>query len=208
MLERLLLNILPEPIVMRLTQGEKAIADSFSEVSVLFADLVGFATLADHLPPTELVKFLHQIFCIFDQLAQEHGVEKIKTIGDTYMVAGGIPNPRSDHAEAVVEMAMAMQREITRFQQDDGEPFQLRIGISTGPVVAGVIGMSKFSYDLWGDTVNVACLMESTGVAGRIQVSPATYESLKDKYLFEERGATLVKGKGEMITYWLTGRRD
>lgn len=101
-----------------------------------------------------------------------------------------------------------MQREITRFQQDDGEPFQLCIGISTGPVVAGVIGMSKFSYDLWGDTVNVACLMESTGVAGRIQVSPATYESLKDKYLFEERGATLVKGKGEIITYWLIGRRD
>jgi urea transport system substrate-binding protein len=123
------------------------------------------------------------------------------------MVVGGLPTPKPDHPEAIAEMALDMQQEITRFKRDNGEPMNLRIGINTGPVVAGVIGMKKFTYDLWGDTVNVASRMESQGVAGGIQVTAATYERLKDKYLFEERGATFVKGKGEMITYWLIGRK-
>ena len=123
------------------------------------------------------------------------------------MVVGGLPTLRADHAEAIAEMALAMQQEIAYFQRDDGEPFRIRIGIHTGPVVAGVIGMKKFAYDLWGDTVNVASRMESQGMPGRIQVTKATYERLKDKYSFERRGAIAVKGKGEMITYWLTGRK-
>lgn len=144
---------------------------------------------------------------LFDRLTQKHGLEKIKTIGDAYMVVGGLPTPRADHAEAVVEMALDMQQEITRFQREDGKPFGLRIGINTGSVVAGVIGTKKFAYDLWGDTVNVASRMESQGVAGGIQVTAATYELLKDKYVFEQRDVITVKGKGEMITYWLTGRK-
>ena len=144
---------------------------------------------------------------LFDHLTQKHGLEKIKTIGDAYMVVGGLPTPRPDHAEAVVEMALDMQQAITRFQRNDGEPFDLRIGINSGPVVAGVIGTKKFAYDLWGDTVNVASRMESQGVAGSIQVTTATYKLLKDKYVFEERDAIAVKGKGEMITYWLIGKK-
>jgi class 3 adenylate cyclase len=135
-------------------------------------------------------------------------LEKIKTIGDAYMVAGGLPVPRSDHAEAIAQMALDMQREIAKFQRDGRESLRLRIGINSGPVVAGVIGIKKFIYDLWGDTVNVASRMESQGVPGRIQVTATTYEYLKDKYLLEERGTTLVKGKGEMTTYWLLGRKS
>jgi len=173
----------------------------------LFADLVKFTELSAQIPPTELVELLNKIFSVFDQLTQKHGIEKIKTIGDAYMVVGGLPTARPDHAEAIAQMALDMQQEITRFKRHDGEPFQLRIGIHTGPVVAGVIGTKKFSYDLWGDTVNVASRMESQGVAGRIQVTPATKERLKDKYCFKRRGVILVKGKGEMITYWLTGKK-
>jgi class 3 adenylate cyclase len=151
---------------------------------------------------------LNAIFSTFDQLAEQHGVEKIKTLGDAYMVAGGLPVPREDHAEAIAQMALDMQREIASFQGDDGKPLCLRIGINTGPVVAGVIGIKKFIYDLWGDTVNVASRMESQGVPGCIQVTATTYECLKDKFLFEERGTTLIKGKGEMMTYWLIDTKN
>ncbi len=206
--EELLLNILPSPIAQRLKLAESTIADSFADVTVLFADLVNFTEFSAQIPPPQLVELLNKIFSKFDQLAEKHGLEKIKTIGDAYMVVGGLPTPRPDHAEAIAEMALDMQREITRFVGIDGEPFQVRIGINTGPVVAGVIGTKKFTYDLWGDTVNVASRMESHGVAGRIQVTAATYECLKDKYLFVQRGATAIKGKGEMMTYWLIGRKD
>jgi urea transport system substrate-binding protein len=205
--DQLLLNILPEPIAQRLKLGETTIADSFAEVTVLFADLVKFTELAAQISPPELVDSLNKIFSVFDQLSEKHGLEKIKTIGDAYMVVGGLPSPRPDQAEAIAEMALDMQQQITHIKRDNGEPFHLRIGIHTGPVVAGVIGTKKFSYDLWGDTVNVASRMESQGAAGGIQVTAATYERLKDKYVFERRGTTLVKGKGEMITYWLTGRK-
>jgi urea ABC transporter urea binding protein len=205
--DQLLLNILPEPIAQRLKLGETTIADSFAEVTVLFADLVKFTELAAQIPPPELVDSLNKIFSVFDQLSEKHGLEKIKTIGDAYMVVGGLPSPRPDQAEAIAEMALDMQQQITHIKRDNGEPFHLRIGIHTGPVVAGVIGTKKFSYDLWGDTVNVASRMESQGAAGGIQVTAATYERLKEKYVFERRGTTLVKGKGEMITYWLTGRK-
>ena len=205
--DQLLLNILPEPIAQRLKLGETTIADSFAEVTVLFADLVKFTEISSQIPPIELVDSLNKIFSVFDQLSEKHGLEKIKTIGDAYMVVGGLPSPRPDQAEAIAEMALDMQQQITHIKRDNGEPFHLRIGIHTGPVVAGVIGTKKFSYDLWGDTVNVASRMESQGAAGGIQVTAATYERLKEKYVFERRGTTLVKGKGEMITYWLTGRK-
>ncbi len=205
--EELLLNILPEPIAERLKFWESTIADSFAAVTVLFADLVNFTEFSAEMPPPKLVALLNKIFSKFDQLADKHGLEKIKTIGDAYMVVGGLPTPCDDHAEAIAQMALDMQQEITNFKRDNGEPFSLRIGIHTGPVVAGVIGMKKFAYDLWGDTVNVASRMESQGMAGKIQVTAAIYEQLQDKYVFEKREAIQVKGKGEMITYWLKGNK-
>jgi PAS domain S-box-containing protein len=203
--EQLLLNILPEPIAQRLKLAESNIADSFAEVTVLFADLVNFTELSAQIPATELVSFLNKIFSAFDQLAEKHGLEKIKTIGDAYMVVGGLPTPRADHAQAIAEMALEMQEAIAQLQNNNGKPFRLRIGINTGPVVAGVIGMKKFIYDLWGDTVNVASRMESQGLPGGIQVTQTTYELLEDKYIFQSRGAIAVKGKGEMTTYLLIG---
>ncbi|PSB31731.1 adenylate/guanylate cyclase with GAF sensor(s) [filamentous cyanobacterium Phorm 46] len=201
--EKLLLNILPKPIAERLKAQQTTIADSFAEVSVLFADIVGFTELSARMSPTELVKRLNVIFSHFDQLAEKYGVEKIKTIGDAYMVVGGLPTPINNHAEAIAQMALGMQAKIAKLSADTGEKLAIRIGINSGPVVAGVIGVSKFTYDLWGDTVNVAARMEATGFAGRIQVTDVTYELLKDKYLFERRGVIPVKGKGNMMTYWL-----
>jgi PAS domain S-box-containing protein len=206
--ERLLLNILPKAIADQLKQYQGSLAEQFDEATILFADIVGFTPLSAKMPPIQLVNLLNQIFSTFDQLAEQHGIEKIKTLGDAYMVAGGLPMVRPDHAEAVAEMALDMQREITRFHQADGEPFRLRIGINTGSVVAGVIGIRKFIYDLWGDAVNVASRMESQGIAGGIQVTASTYERLKDKYWLEKRGEITIKGKGKMMTYWLTGRKD
>ena len=205
--DRLLLNILPEAIADRLKQDEHTIADSFEEVTVLFADIVSFTQLSSHISPHELVKQLNEIFSTFDRLAQRLGLEKIKTIGDAYMVVGGLPTARADHAEAIAQMALDMQQEIARFKRDDGEPFHIRIGISSGPVVAGVIGLNKFIYDLWGDTVNTASRMESQGIPGCIQVTSATYERLRHKFRLEKRGIIEVKGKGEMITYFLKGRK-
>ncbi|MDQ2097992.1 MAG: adenylate/guanylate cyclase domain-containing protein [Tychonema bourrellyi B0820] len=205
--DHLLLNILPAAIVENLKKGERTAAERFDSATVLFADIVDFTSLAARISPLELVNFLNQIFSTFDQLTEKHGLEKIKTNGDAYMVAGGLPVARADHVEAIANMALDMQAAIAHFQTDTGEPFQIRIGIHTGPVVAGVIGTKKFSYDLWGDTVNVASRMESQGLPGYIQVTTAIYEELKDRYVFEERGAIEVKGKGEMIAYWLKAKK-
>lgn len=203
--ELLLLNILPGPIAARLKLQESIIADSFDEVTVLFADIVNFTELSADIPAAELVKLLNEIFSAFDELADRHGLEKIKTIGDAYMVVGGLPLPRSDHAEAIAQMALDMQQAICRFQTKDGKPFSIRIGINSGSVVAGVIGIKKFSYDLWGDAVNTASRMESQGIPGCIQVTETTYKLLRDKYVFEERGLIQVKGKGDMMAYLLIG---
>ncbi len=204
--DHLLLNILPAAIVENLKKGEGSPAERFESATVLFADIVDFTSIAAIISPLELVKFLNKIFSKFDELTEKHNLEKIKTIGDAYMVAGGLPVPRADHAEAIANMALDMQDAIADFQTDTGEPFQIRIGIHTGPVVAGVIGTKKFIYDLWGDTVNVASRMECQGLPGYIQVTSAVYELLKDRYVFEERGAIAVKGKGDMIAYWLKAK--
>lgn len=203
--DRLLLNIIPKPIADRLKQNSEAIADDFDDVTVLFADIVGFTELSSQVSPIELVGLLNRIFSGFDQLAEQHGLEKIKTIGDAYMVAGGLPEPQVNHAEAVAQMALDMQCKIAQFTTRENQSITLRIGIHTGPVVAGVIGSRKFSYDLWGDTVNTASRMESCGVSGGIQVTATTYDRLRDQYLFEPRGLISVKGKGELMTYWLKG---
>ncbi|NES83501.1 MAG: adenylate/guanylate cyclase domain-containing protein [Moorea sp. SIO2B7] len=205
--DRLLLNILPEPIAKQLKEGKACIADGFSEVTIMFADIVGFTELSQRISPRELVELLNVLFSAFDHLSEQYGLEKIKTIGDAYMIASGLPIPRSDHAQAIAEMALDMQEEIAKFNGEQNTALSIRIGINTGSVVAGVIGKKKFIYDLWGDAVNTASRMESHGIPGRIQVSESTYEILKSQYLFEERGSIEVKGKGEMTTYLLTGRR-
>ena len=201
--ERLLLNILPERIAQRLKEKPGSVADSFPEVTILFADIVDFTPLSAHLSAEATVTLLNEVFSCFDALAEKHGLEKIKTIGDAYMVVGGLPEPRTDHAEAVTAMALDMQQEIERFQRDTGEPLGLRIGINTGPVVAGVIGTKKFTYDLWGDTVNIASRMESHGITNAVQMTHATYERVRHRYRFEERRLSNVKGRGEMTTYLL-----
>ncbi|MEG4801416.1 adenylate/guanylate cyclase domain-containing protein [Microcoleus sp. ARI1-B5] len=205
-IEELLLNILPKAIADRLQEGQIIIADSFSDVSVLFADLVGFTNFASQKSATETVKVLNQIFSQFDQLSLQHGLEKIKTIGDAYMVVGGLPEPQENHAPAIAQMALDMQAALASFNLKNNQSFSLRIGINIGGVVAGVIGLTKFSYDLWGDTVNVAQRMESNGIPGEIQVTAAVYERLKDKFSFKMRGAIEIKGKGEMMAYLLRGR--
>ncbi len=201
--ERLLLNILPVPIADRLKQGESTIADGFSEVTVLFSDLVGFTAMAARISATELVQNLNRLFKAFDSLAIDLEVEKLKTIGDASMVVGGLPIPQGDHAKRIADMGLGMLEAIDLYNQVSDEPLIIRIGINTGPVVAGVIGTTKFAYDLWGDAVNTASRMESTGVPGRIQVSPSTYALLRENYEFEARGEIEVKGKGKMQTYLL-----
>ncbi|KYF67079.1 adenylate/guanylate cyclase domain-containing protein [Sorangium cellulosum] len=205
--DRLLLNILPRSIAEQLKEHERLIAEHFEEVTILFADIASFTPLAARLNPTELVGLLNRMFSSFDQLAEQHGLEKIKTIGDAYMVVGGLPVQRPDHARAIAQMALAMTDTVRRFLADNGEPFRLRIGINTGPVIAGVIGKKKFSYDLWGDAVNVASRMESSGEPGRIQVSEASYALLDRDFVLEERGLVAIKGKGAMKTYWLIGEK-
>ncbi|MDY6781548.1 MAG: adenylate/guanylate cyclase domain-containing protein [Cyanobacteriota bacterium] len=201
--ERLLRNILPEKIAGQLKEGKRTLAEYFNEVTILFADLVGFTPLAAHLEPIALVDRLNEIFSAFDELAGKYDLEKIKTIGDAYMVVGGVPTAKANHAEAIADMALEMQRAIEHYSRTHRESLQMRIGINTGSVVAGVIGIQKFSYDLWGDAVNLASRMEASGEPGRIQVSPETYKRLQHQYWFEKRGTIQVKGKGEMTTYWL-----
>jgi len=205
--DRLLLNILPEPIAKQLKEGNNNIANGFSEVTILFADIVGFTKLSEKISPQEVVSLLNEIFTGFDQLTEQHGLEKIKTIGDAYMVASGLPMERQDHAQAIAEMALDMQQEVTRFNAKNQANLSIRIGINTGPVVAGVIGTKKFIYDLWGDAVNTASRMESHGIPGCIQITESTYKHLQDQYQFKKRGKIQVKGKGEMITYLLTERK-
>jgi len=205
--ESLLLNILPAPIAHRLKSGERAIADHYDSVTVLFADIVGFTKLSQTVSARDLVEGLNGIFGEFDALAAKHGLEKIKTIGDAYMVAGGLPERSPDHAERVARFALAMKHEMNSPSAANklGGHVQVRIGIHTGEAVAGVIGTSKFSYDIWGDTVNTASRMESHGEAGKIHVSEEVYEVLKDKFVFEMRGEMEIKGKGVMRTWFLTG---
>jgi len=204
--EGLLLNTLPRPIAERMKNGEVDIAEHHPDVTVLVADLVGFTTLAAHIGPDQVVYLLNEIFSGFDVLAEKHGLEKIKTIGDAYMAAGGLPLPRPDHAEAVAEMALDIMAEIEKFNRAYNTSIHLRIGISTGPVVAGVIGRRKFTYDLWGDTVNLACRLESLGQPGSIQASDLTYERLKDKYRFDDGLSVNIKGRSAELVHPLLGR--
>ena len=204
--EKLLLNVLPRPIAERLKEKQDIIADGFSEATILFADIVNFTKLSARISPQELVAMLNRVFSVFDRMTQKYGLEKIKTIGDAYMVVGGLPEPRADHAEAIAEMAFGMQKETARLNTEMVGPLSLRIGINTGPVVAGVIGEQKFIYDLWGDTVNTASRMESHGVENCIQLTESTYDRLKDNYVCEERGIIDIKGKGKMKTYFLKGK--
>ena len=204
----LLLNILPYEVAQRLKGGEAVIADRVEHVSILFADLVDSTPLSERLTPTEMVELLNEIFTSFDDLADELGLEKIKTIGDAYMIVGGLPRERADHLEAVAEMALRMRSAIENHPEVDQNPLRMRFGIHTGPVVAGVIGKRKFSYDLWGDTVNTAARMESHGVPGHIQVTAAVRNQLADSYRFEQRGPIEIKGKGIITTYYLIGRRS
>jgi len=184
------------------------IFDRFDHVSVLFADIVGFTALSQRTTPEALVGMLDELFSAFDRLAEKHGLEKIKTIGDCYMVVSGIPEPRADHAAAMARFAIDMMDELHAYAKRRSSDLTIRCGVNTGSVVAGVIGRKKFIYDLWGDTVNTASRMESHGVAGRIHVSQSTYECLKDTFDFEARGTIDVKGKGPMQTFLLVGERQ
>jgi adenylate cyclase len=203
--QELLHNVLPPPIARRLLGGEQLIADDHPSVTVLFADVAGFTTLVRDAQAGEVIGILNQVFTAFDELAVGHGLEKIKTIGDEYMAVAGAPQPRPDHAAAAAEMALDMLDVLAVCSARLGRPLQLRVGIHTGPAIAGVIGQRKFAYDLWGDAVNVASRMESHGVAGRIQVSTAVREMLDGdrRFRLEERGTIELKGMGEMTTYFL-----
>lgn len=204
--EDLLLNILPAPIATRLKNETGAIADRYESVTVLFADIADFTQLARSLDPDEVVELLSMVFARFDKLVNQNGLEKIKTVGDAYMLAGGIPEPLPDHCKLVARVALQMMEVIERLNRQIEHQLSIRIGIHTGPVVAGVIGTNKFSYDVWGNAVNVASRMQTQSEPGRIQVSEAVYEILKDDYEFKERGRIDVKGVGKMKTYFLEGR--
>jgi adenylate cyclase len=205
--ENLLLNILPRSIAERLKADSATIADQFAAASILFADVVDFTPLSDLLQPADVVGLLDHLFTHFDLLAEHYGVEKIKTIGDSYMVAAGVPTPRTDHARVMALMALDM-REAMRSEDGVGHlGLELRIGVNSGPVVAGVIGRKRFLYDLWGDAVNMASRMESHGTPGEIQVTRATYELLRDEFELEPRGTVPIKGKGDVETWYLVGRR-
>jgi class 3 adenylate cyclase len=205
--ERLLLNILPGPIASRLKQTHDTIADNFADVTMLFADLVGFTPLTAQYAPEQTVLMLNQLFTAFDRLAELHGLEKIKTIGDAYMAVSGLPTPNPRHAEAAADMALEMHAVVQSFGERLGVPLRVRIGLNSGPVVAGVIGQKKFIYDLWGDTVNTASRMESHSTPGFTQITQATYAELGPAFRCEPRGLQNIKGKGDMETYFLTGRR-
>jgi class 3 adenylate cyclase len=206
--ERLLLNMLPEPIADRLKADESPIADRLNDVTVLFADLVDSTPLAETLDPDELVALLDRLFTQFDELADRFGLEKIGSIGDGYLAVAGAPVTRADHADAAARLALAMLSALGRFTVEGYGQLRMRIGLHSGPVVAGVIGRRKYRYDLWGDTVNTASRMESHGEAGRIHISATTREALGNDYVLEPRGEISVKGKGEMETFFLVRRTD
>ncbi|WP_353259787.1 adenylate/guanylate cyclase domain-containing protein [Prochlorothrix hollandica] len=213
--EQLLLNILPSKLVKQLKVSHEVPAEYFAEATILFVDLVGFTTMASEMEPLSLVNTLNAIFSAFDTFTETYGLEKIKTIGDAYMVAGGIPVAMDNHSQAIADMALAIQAYMQDFKLADtmadtattARSLQVRLGINTGPVIAGVIGQKKFIYDLWGDAVNIAARMESHGDPGRIQVTQSTYDRLKDQYHFEPRGTIFIKGRGDMTTYWLLGQK-
>jgi class 3 adenylate cyclase len=200
---QLLLNMLPKSVAERMIKGETNIADSHPDVTVLVADLVGFTRLSAHIGADQIVQLLNEIFSAFDDLTEKHGLEKIKTIGDAYMAAGGIAMPRSHHALAGAELAFAMQAEIERLNHKHDLSIHLRIGICTGPVVAGVIGRNRFAYDIWGETVNTACHLESTAAAGKIQIAEATHERLEGKYQPGPRYSVEGKGQNRLFAYSL-----
>ncbi len=206
--ERLLLNILPAEIADRLKSGEEVIADRVDGVTILFADLVASTQLSEQLSPDQLVEVLNALFTPFDLLADRFGLEKIKTLGDAYMVVGGLPVARPDHVEAIADMALAMREELACHAVPGFGRLRMRFGIHSGSVVAGVIGKRKFSYDLWGETVNTASRMESHGIPDSIQVTEEVYEALEGRYTFTSRGSVEIRGKGEIVTYLLEGRND
>ncbi len=202
--ERLLLNVLPAEIAHQLkSQPGKTIAQHFDEITALFADVVGFTPLSARLSPGEAVEVLNELFTAFDRIAESYGVEKIKTMGDGYMVVAGAPVPRDDHCDAIARTALDMREWMDNRVAEDGIKLRLRIGINSGSAVGAVVGTTKFSYDLWGDTINVASRMESSGEPGRIQVAGGAYSRLHEKYVLEPRGTIDIKGKGEMETWFL-----
>ena len=206
--EALLANILPASIAARLKEPDRGvIADRFDDASILFADIAGFTERASQIPPAELVRFLDRLYTTFDRLVDKHGLEKIKTTGDSYMVVSGVPEPRDDHAEALANLALDMAKAVRDLRDPNGQPVPLRMGMAAGPVVAGVVGARRFFYDVWGDAVNVASRMETTDLEGHIQVPQDLYERLRDRFVLEERGDVEVKGKGVMHTWYLVSRR-
>lgn len=210
--ESLLRNALPPSVVDSLKRGED-VSERFHSTTVLFADIVNFTPLAQELPAEEVVSLLDDIFCSLDDLVSQHGLEKIKTIGDEYFVAAGVPDPMDNHAVRMARFALSIRDEVTTFERGDGRTFEFRIGMHTGPLVAGVIGNNKFAYDVWGNTVNLGSRMESQGVPGKIQVTPATRETIREQdgegvFSFEKRGTIEVKGRGEMTTFFLEGNHQ
>jgi len=207
--ERLLLSLFPKAIADRLkNEPPTCIAEEYSNLTILFASVQDFWHVAGSRPPKQFIELLNQVFSLFDRLADQHGIQKIKTIGDTYMAVCGLPVPCFNHAERIAEMALSMQREIAAVNTGARERFRVQIGIHSGSAIAGVVGIKKHAYDLWGPAVNLASQIESSGLVGDIQVSSATYKLLEGKYLFEPRGEFYVKGQGEVSTYLLRGRRD
>ncbi len=205
--EQLLLNILPRKIAQRLKAGEEHIADACPNVSVLFADMVGFTKMSRTMTPSALVEVLGDLFSRFDLITEKHGLEKIKTIGDCYMLAGGVPEPFDEHAHAVIDAAVEFCTALEDMRERTGGALQMRIGVHSGPIVAGVIGLRKFTYDLWGDTVNVASRMESTGEPGRIHVSANTADLIRNDFHLESRGSIEVKSLGQVETFFVNGRK-
>lgn len=205
--EELILNILPKKIAKVLKNENRLVAEAYTEASILFADLVEFTPLSELLTPIEMVQLLNEIYSHFDNLVDKFGLEKIRTIGDNYMVAAGVPEPKPDHAQALAKMAIDIGKFVATFPLIKGKKLQFRIGINSGPVVAGVVGKKKFQYDVWGDMVNVASRMESQGLPGKIQVTDFTYGLLQDEFDFEHRGDIDIKGKGKMKTWFLLGEK-
>jgi adenylate cyclase len=206
--ETLLTNILPPRVAARLKrQAGAEIADRYPEASILFADMAGFTARASDTDPADLVRFLNGVFTLLDALVERHGLEKIKTTGDAYMVVSGVPEPRPDHAAALAALALDMRDALSGLVDPKERPVPVRIGVASGPVVAGVVGTKKFFYDVWGDAVNTAARMEQTGEPGKIQVAPETREQLKERFLFEDRGVIEVRGKGQMRTWFLIGTK-